>query len=116
MKVLAAADNQTFRELLPDYLPESVDEIYECAGGNQAFSLIDKFHPEWVVMDRQMLKTEAITTTCEIIAEYPNAKICRVTSDDDEVLRTESLKAGAIKFVLKGNLSELPEILIGESK
>jgi two-component system, NarL family, response regulator DegU len=116
MKVLVVDDNQKFRELLRDYLPESVDEIYECADGSQALALYNEHHPEWVLMDWQMPEKDGITATREIIAKYPDAKICLVTSYDDEVLRNESIEAGAIKFVLKRNLFELPEILISESR
>ena len=117
MKVLVIDDNQKFRELLRDYLPRSsVDEMYECADGSQAFALYKKHLPEWVLMDWQMPGTDGITATREIIAKYPNANICMVTSYDDEVLRIEAKEAGAIGFVLKKNLSELPEILIGGLK
>ena len=113
MKVLVVDDNQKFRELLRDYLPESVDEIYECNDGNLALALYKEHLPEWVLMDWQMPGMDGITATREIIAKYPNANICLVTSYDDEVLRIESREAGAIRFVLKKNLFELPEILIG---
>lgn len=115
MRVLVVDDNQKFRELLRDYLTASVDEIYECADGSQALALYQKHLPEWVLMDWQMPEMDGITATRAIIAEYPNATICLITSYDDEVLRIEAIKAGAIKFVLKKNLFELPEILIGKS-
>lgn len=116
MKILVVDDNQKFRELLLTFLPNSVDEIYECADGNQAFALYKEHLPDWVLMDWQMPETDGITAIREIIANYPHANICMVTSYDDEVLRIEALEAGARKFVLKRNLFELPEILIGESE
>jgi two-component system, NarL family, response regulator DegU len=115
MKVLVVDDNQQFREFLRDYLPDSVDEIYECADGNQALTFYREFLPEWVLMDWQMPETDGITATRELIANYPDAKICLVTTYDDEVLRAEAREAGAVRFVLKKNLVELPEILAGES-
>jgi CheY-like chemotaxis protein len=33
MKVLIVEDNEKIRELMRDYLPSSVDEIYECVDG-----------------------------------------------------------------------------------
>lgn len=111
MKILVVDDNQKFRKLLMNFLPKSVDEIYECTDGNQAFALYDEHRPEWVLMDWQMPDTDGITAIREIIADYPDANICMVTSFDDEVLKTEAIEAGARKFVLKRDLFELSEIL-----
>ena len=99
-----------------NFLPASVDRIYECGDGNRALALYQQYRPEWVLMDWQMPETDGITATRNIIAKYPNANICMVTSFDDEILRIEAKKAGAIGFVLKKNLVELPDILNGGSK
>lgn len=114
MKILIVDDNEKVRELLRDYLPATVDEIYECADGSLAFALYKEHLPDWVLMDWQMQKTDGITAIREIIAEYPKANICMVTAFDDEEIRREAFRAGACGFVLKDNLFELEAIIASE--
>ena len=83
MKVLIVDDNEKVRELVRDYLPASVREIYECADGGEAFALYRKHLPDWVLMDLQMAEINGITAIREIIAEFPTANICMVTAFDD---------------------------------
>lgn len=112
MKILIIDDDEKVRLLLRDYLPVSADQIYECADGSEAFSLFQKYRPDWVLMDWQMPTTDGITATREIIAEFPDAHICMVTVFGDEDIRDKALAAGARGFVLKDNLFELDSILI----
>lgn len=114
MKVLIVDDNTQVRSLLRDYLPASADEIFECSDGDQAFALYQKHLPDWVLMDWQMPNKDGITATREIIAGFPNASICLVTSYDDAFLKSEALEAGAKGFVLKRNLADLETILVSE--
>jgi CheY-like chemotaxis protein len=114
MKVLIIDDNEKVRLLLRDYLPTSVDEIYECVDGGEAFALYQKHRPDWVLMDWEMPNVNGITAIRRIIAEFPKALICMVTAFDDEAIRAEALSAGASGFVLKDNLFELEAILVNE--
>jgi CheY-like chemotaxis protein len=114
MKVLIVDDNENVRLLLRDYLPTSVDEIYECVDGGEAIALYQKHRPDWVLMDWDMPNVNGITATRQIIAEFPQAHICLVTAFDDEAIRAEALSAGATGFVLKDNLFELEAILVDE--
>lgn len=116
MKVLIVDDNAKVRLLLRDHLPASVDEIYECADGDEALALFEKHRPDWVLMDQDMPRMDGITATKEIIAEFPKAHICMVTAFDDEELRAEAFAAGAAGFVAKGNLFELETMLVSELK
>jgi len=97
---------------LRDHLPASVDEVYECADGDQAFRLFAKHQPDWVLMDQDMPRMDGITATREIIASFPRANICMVTAFDDEYLREEAFAAGASGFVAKTALFELEAILV----
>jgi CheY-like chemotaxis protein len=110
MKVLIVDDNEKIRDLMRDYLPVSVDEIYECADGSEAFALYAKHLPDWVLMDWEMPRTDGITAIRQIVARFPEAKICMVTAFDNEDIRLEALRSGARGFVLKNNLFELEAI------
>ena len=102
------------REVVRDYLPVQVKEIYECTDGCEAFALYRQHLPDWVLMDWEMPKTDGITAIREIISEFPEANICMVTAFDSEDLRDEAFRAGASGFVLKDNLFELEAILVSE--
>jgi CheY-like chemotaxis protein len=114
MKVLIVDDNEKVREVVRDYLPVEVDEIYECADGGLAFALYQKHRPDWVLMDWEMPNMDGIAAIREIIAEFPKANICMVTAFNDEDIRAQAFSAGASGFVLKDNLSELEAILVNE--
>ncbi|MBK7708100.1 MAG: response regulator transcription factor [Acidobacteria bacterium] len=111
MKVLIVDDNQKVRALLRDYLPDSVNEVHECADGLRALPEFRKHLPDWVLMDWEMPRQNGINAIRQIIAEFPDARICMVTAFDDEEIRREAFAVGARGFVLKDNLFELEEIL-----
>ena len=98
-------------EMLTEIVGHKFSEIYECNDGEQALASYAEHHPDWVLMDWQMPKMDGITATREIIAKFPTAKICLVTSYDDGFLKSEALEAGAKGFVLKRNLAELELLL-----
>lgn len=112
MKALIVEDNPKMRQMLADFIGHKFEQIYECADGSQALSFYEKHLPDWVLMDWQMAETDGITATREIIAEFPTAQICLVTSYDNVFLKAEALEAGAKGFVLKKNLAELELILV----
>ena len=115
MKILIVDDNEQVRLLLRDYLPTSANEIYECTDGSQACSFFKKHRPDWVLMDYQMPRMNGISAMREIIAEFPNAKICMVTAFAEKEIRDDAIAAGATGFVLKDNLFELETILLSDS-
>jgi len=114
MKILIVDDNKQVRTLLRDHLP-SFTSVYECVDGEHALAMYQRYRPDWVLMDQDMPGTDGITATRQIIAEFPEAKICMVTVFDDDDLRSEAFNAGASGFVLKDKLFELEAILIGSS-
>ncbi|MBS1795847.1 MAG: response regulator transcription factor [Acidobacteria bacterium] len=112
MKVLIVDDNPKIREVVRDYLPAAVDEVFECADGRAAFALYREHRPDWVLMDWEMPETNGIDATRAIVGEFPDANVCMVTAFDDEEIRTEAFAAGASGFVLKDNLFELEAVLV----
>lgn len=111
MKVLIVDDNEKIRELVRDYLPSSVDEIYECADGSEAFAIYRKYLPDWVLMDIQMKDVDGITATRQIIAAYPKAQVVMVTDYQEDELRNAAFEAGACQYVVKEDLLSISEIL-----
>lgn len=116
MKILIVDDNAEVRRIVADYLPETVEEIYQCADGAEAFLVYEQHLPDWVLMDWQMKQTDGITAMRQIKSVYPNAQICMVTAFNSDELRNEALAAGAEGFVLKDDLFELEDILRSKNK
>ena len=114
MKVLIVDDNVEIRALLREYLPASVDAVWECSDGGTAVRLYDRHRPNWVLMDHDMPIMDGITAIRSIIADHSAAHICMVTAFDDEDLRSEALAAGASGFVVKDSLYLIEEILVDE--
>jgi two-component system chemotaxis response regulator CheY len=112
MKVLIVEDNPNMQRMLTEFVGDRFEQIYQCNDGGEAFSFYEKYLPDWVLMDWKMPNKDGITATREIIAEYPAANICLVTSFADELLKTEAFDAGAKGFVLKRNLAELKAVLV----
>ena len=111
MKALIVEDNPKMRRMMADFIGHKFEQIYECADGSQAVSLYKAHLPDWVLMDWQMPETDGIAATRQIIAEFPTANICMITTFDSEELRREALAAGVCGFVLKRDLFELETIL-----
>lgn len=114
MTILIVDDNEQVRNLMREYLPASVGEVFEGDDGDQALALYEKHQPDWVLMDQDMPAIDGITAIREIIAEFPAANICMVTAFDDEDLRSEAFAAGASGFVLKDSLYQIEAILVSE--
>ena len=111
MTVLIVDDNEKIRALVRDYLPASVDEIYECADGSEAFALYQTHLPDWVLMDINMKDVDGITATRQIIAAYPKAHVMMVTDYQEEELRNAAFEAGACQYVVKEDLLSISKIL-----
>ena len=94
MEVLIVEDNPKMRRMLLDLIGHKFEKVYECDDGNKAFACYQKHHPDWVLMDWKMPNKDGLAATREIMAEFPAAKICLVTSFADDVLRSEALEAG----------------------
>jgi CheY-like chemotaxis protein len=112
MKVLIVDDSEKVRLLLRDHLPVTANEVYECADGDEALLLFEQHRPDWVLMDQEMPKMDGITAIREIVAQFPEARICMVTAFDDDELRDAAFSAGASGFVAKSNLFKLESILV----
>lgn len=111
MTILIVEDNKPMRILIKNMVGDLTDDIYECDDGDQAFDAYSSHHPDWVLMDIRMKRTDGLTATRRIKAEFPDARILIVTGHDDPRLREAARDAGACGFVNKENLIELRDAL-----
>lgn len=107
MSFLIVDDNSVMRRTIRRVVGEFANEVIECDDGAKAFSVYQKYLPDWVLMDVEMREKDGLTATREICAEFRDAKIIIITKHGDKEMREAAAKAGACGYVMKENLLEL---------
>jgi len=111
MKLLIVEDNASMRRLIKSIVCDLADEVEECADGADVLLAYAKHLPEWVLMDVNMPRTDGITASRSILAQYPQAKICMVTECADAKTRRAASDAGATGYVLKDELINIRSVI-----
>ena len=112
-KLLVVEDSDQFRRMIISMLKGYYDEIYECSDGKDAKAAYEKYKPDLVLMDIQMKEKDGLTATKELKSAHPEARVVIMTQYSDLEIRKAAHKAGASKFVLKDNVLELRNIVVG---
>jgi two-component system, NarL family, response regulator DegU len=115
VRLLIVDDNQRARTFVRTLFAGCTSAIEECGDGAQALHSYERFQPDFVLMDLQMEGMNGMLATIRIRALYPNARIVIVTNHDDRSLRDQAEAAGAIGYVLKQQMTDLPQMLRGLS-
>lgn len=82
--------------LIPDLLV-----IGQAADGQQALDLVEKLHPEVVLMDVRMPGMNGVAATRQVRARHPETRVIVLTTFDDDEHVFEALQAGASGYLLK---------------
>jgi CheY-like chemotaxis protein len=117
MKILIVEDNEQMRCLIKCLVSNVSDlahEVFECSDGSEALAAYAQHQPDWVLMDIKMAHTDGIAATRQITTAFPDARVIIVTDYDDMELRKEAREAGAIEYIVKEDLLELPRILAAQ--
>jgi CheY-like chemotaxis protein len=112
MTLLIVEDNAGIRRILRRTLVDTASAIWECANGSDALAAYEEHRPDIVLMDIRMPGIDGLTATRQIRGYDPLARVIVVTDYEDEGLRTAALEAGAREYVLKHEISDLPEIVL----
>ncbi|MGB9693316.1 MAG: response regulator transcription factor [Fervidobacterium sp.] len=102
-KVVLVDDHVMFREALKSLLEqENIAEVIGEAGdGSEFLDLIDKVHPDVVLMDIDMPRMNGIEATQKAIEKKPELKILILSMFGDESYYKNLIIAGARGFILK---------------
>lgn len=108
--VLVVDDHPLFREGVKAVLDNETDiEVRaEASNGREAVDAYRAHHHDVVLMDLQMPEMNGIDAIRDIRLEFPAAKIIVLTTYKGDVSALRALRAGAVGYLLKGELlSEL---------
>jgi CheY-like chemotaxis protein len=112
MTLLIVEDNAGIRRVLRRILVDTASTIWECADGSEALAAYEEHRPDVVLMDIKMTNVDGLAATRQIRGYDPSARIIVVTDYQDEDMKTAALEAGAREYVLKHEISGLPEIVL----
>jgi DNA-binding NarL/FixJ family response regulator len=77
-----------------------MEVVGEAANGRTAMKMVEKFHPDFVLLDAQMPGMTGVEVTQQIKNLMPEVKVILMTMYAD--YRSKSIEAGADAFVTKG--------------
>ncbi len=97
--------------MIKNLLDSAAYETAECCDGDEVAARYSILKPDWVLMDIKMKNMDGIKATSELIKHFPEAKVMMITNYADDDIKEKSMKAGAIEFIDKENLSGIISIL-----
>lgn len=108
IKVMIVDDHHLVREgirsLLETY--EDINIVSEAQNGQEAVDLITKDSPDVVLMDIKMPNMNGIDATKKIMESNPGTRIIALTSFVEKELIENTLKSGAIGYLMKNTTAD----------
>lgn len=102
-KVLLADDHAILRDGLRMVLQAQPDitVVGEAEDGRQALEMVERLHPDVVVMDIAMPNLNGAEATRQIKRRFPDVKVLILTMHENQQYLAQIVSAGAIGCVLK---------------
>ena len=103
MKRLLVVDDALFmRRMIAGVAAEAGWEVVgEAGNGLEAIALYERLRPDLVTMDLVMPEMGGLEALRQIRAEDPNARVVVVTALDQKQALMDSIREGAIDFIVK---------------
>jgi len=103
IRVVLADDHTVVRAGLKAVLgtAKDIDVIGEAKNGEEAVALVDRFHPDVVVMDLSMNGMDGITATKEVVARKNGSRVLILPLHPDAADLVPLLEAGAAGYLVK---------------
>jgi CheY-like chemotaxis protein len=101
--VLIVDDDEFQRNIIRKILEPMNYRVVSAAGGIEALNILYKERPDLILMDVMMPDMNGLDVVQKIKAlpQFANIPVIMVTGKSEKTIVTESLKAGAIDFVVK---------------
>lgn len=100
-KILVVDDDPELRELLATYLNKHGYDTLLAENANDLESVIGRFTPDLVVLDRMMPGRDGLTTCRELRAAQEDVPVVLLTAKDEAVDRIMGLESGADDYLGK---------------
>lgn len=110
-KYLLVDDHAAFRQTVRGFLPGMWVEVIECDNAAEAVAACARHRPDWTLMDIQLPGTDGLAATRSICSQNPKARVIILSQHDSTELREAAHEAGAIAYVRKDELKDLPGII-----
>ncbi len=111
MKYLIVDDNSRMRKLIYQAICTEGDSFMECPDGIYAVDAYAEYLPDYVLMDIRMKNMNGILATKKLREKFPSAKIIIITDYDTPSFRNAAMKAGAVAFISKENLTNIKDYI-----
>jgi len=101
--VLLAEDHALVREFFRKMIVTQADLelVGEATDGHEAVVMAIELHPAVVLMDVAMPLLDGVRAMCQILEAVPTTKVIMLSAYDDESFVEDSVKFGAMGFLLK---------------
>jgi NarL family two-component system response regulator LiaR len=108
IRILIADDHGIVRQGLRMYLQFNPDleVVGEASNGKEALDQARKLHPDIVLMDILMPVMDGLEATAAIRRELPDTEVIALTSVLDDAIIYQTIRAGAIGYLLKDTGSD----------
>ena len=102
-RILLVDDHNLFIEGLIALMKErsDIELVGQAKDGAEAFTQAGKLKPDIILMDIAMPEINGIKATRQILKQFPDIKIIVLSMYNNRELIIESLRAGAVGYVLK---------------
>jgi len=116
MKILIADDSQLIRERIKESIKdiENVEIVAEAKNGTEAFDLINKLNPDFVLLDIRMPELNGIEVLKKLKMNEIKSKVCILTNYPYTQYKMKSIEAGADYFFDKSQDFEVLKSLIND--
>lgn len=103
VKIVLADDHQLFREGVKRIInmESDLEVIGECGDGIQVVELCNELNPDIVLMDINMPVENGVAATERLKEIFPDVKVIILSIHDDEAYVFETLRKGALGYLLK---------------
>lgn len=108
IKIILVDDHKLMREGLSSLLGAQPDihVVAQAENGREAVQMVEKLHPDVVVMDVSMPDLNGIDATRQIISRAPKTRVIALSMHSDRQFIVEMLRAGACGYLLKDSAVE----------